>query len=138
MRASRLLAAAILAIAASPASAEMMSYKAKLSSAAEVPPNDSKATGDIQATFDTATRKLSWKGDYKGLSGPVTAAHFHGPAAPGANAPPVVTVKIDKSPFSGEATLTQAQAADLAKGDWYFNVHTEKNKGGEIRGQMMK
>ena len=42
------------------------------------------------------------------------------------------------SPLKGEATLTDAQAADLAAGKWYFNVHTAANKGGEIRGQVMK
>ena len=42
------------------------------------------------------------------------------------------------SPIKGEATLTDAQAADLAAGKWYFNVHTAANKGGEIRGQVMK
>jgi hypothetical protein len=138
MRASITLAAAAFAVATLPASAEMVVYKATLSSAMEVPPNDSRATGDIEATYDTTTHKLFWKGEYKGLSGAVTAAHFHGPAAAGANAPPAVAVKIEKSPFSGEAMLTAAQAADLAKGQWYFNIHTDKNKGGEIRGQMMK
>ncbi|MEA2847637.1 MAG: hypothetical protein QOG78_2918, partial [Rhodospirillaceae bacterium] len=42
------------------------------------------------------------------------------------------------SPLKGDATLTDAQAADLAAGKWYFNVHTAANKGGEIRGQVMK
>ena len=42
------------------------------------------------------------------------------------------------SPIKGTATLTDAQAADLAAGKWYFNVHTEANKGGEIRGQVAK
>jgi hypothetical protein len=42
------------------------------------------------------------------------------------------------SPIKGTATLTDAQAADLAAGKWYFNVHTEANKGGEIRGQVTK
>ena len=40
--------------------------------------------------------------------------------------------------LKGEATLTPEQAADLEAGKWYFNIHTEKNKGGEIRGQVMK
>ena len=42
------------------------------------------------------------------------------------------------NPIKGEATLTDAQAADLQAGKWYFNVHTAANKGGEIRGQVMK
>jgi hypothetical protein len=39
------------------------------------------------------------------------------------------------SPFEGSATLTDAQAAELLAGQWYVNVHTDANNGGEIRGQ---
>jgi hypothetical protein len=63
-------------------------------------------------------------------------AHFHGPAAPGANGPPVVVVKDPTTPISGTAILTPAQEADLLAGKWYFNVHTQANPGGEIRGQL--
>jgi hypothetical protein len=35
-------------------------------------------------------------------------------------------------------TLTDAQMNDLEAGKWYANVHTEANKGGEIRGQMVR
>ena len=42
------------------------------------------------------------------------------------------------SPIKGEATLTDAQVTAFADGKMYFNVHTDANKGGEIRGQMMK
>ena len=38
----------------------------------------------------------------------------------------------------GSATLTDAQAADLMAGKYYVNIHTEANKGGEIRGQVTK
>jgi hypothetical protein len=121
-----------------PALADTMMFKAPLAAGEEVPPNTSKATGNIEATYDTATKKLSWKGSYSGLTGPETAAHFHGPAGPGKNAGVIVPVDAAKSPFEGSATLTDAQAADLAKGEWYFNVHTAENKGGEIRGQVVK
>jgi len=40
--------------------------------------------------------------------------------------------------MKGEATLTDAQAADLQSGKWYFNIHTAAHPGGEIRGQVMK
>jgi hypothetical protein len=40
------------------------------------------------------------------------------------------------NPMAGKATLTDAQIADLKDGKWYFNIHTAKNPGGEIRGQM--
>ena len=84
---------------------------------------------------------LTWKGSYSGLTGPATAAHFHGPAEPGKNAGVVVPVfqgPTAKSPFEGSTALTDAQAADLMAGRWYFNIHTDANKGGEIRGQVKK
>ncbi len=42
------------------------------------------------------------------------------------------------SPVSGQATLTDAQAADLLAGRWYINLHTAANPGGEIRGQVTR
>jgi hypothetical protein len=42
------------------------------------------------------------------------------------------------TPLTGAATLTDAQAADLQAGKWYFNIHTAAHPGGEIRGQVMK
>jgi hypothetical protein len=120
--------------------AATMSFVADLKGASEVPPNDTKGTGAVNATYDTASKKFTYTATYMGLTGPAKAAHFHGPAAPGANAPPVVPVPATalESPIKGEATLTDAQAADLEAGKWYFNVHTAANGGGEIRGQLMK
>jgi hypothetical protein len=129
-------AAAGFTFLAVPTAAETMMFKAPLSAAEEVPPNSSKGTGNVEATYDTATKKLSWKGSYSGLTGAATAAHFHGPAQRGQNASVVVPVGAGKSPFEGSATLTDAQAADLTKGNWYFNIHTAENKDGEIRGQV--
>jgi hypothetical protein len=130
--------AALLALA--PASfAASETYTADLKAASEVPAVDSKGTGALTATYDTASKKLTYSATYKDLSGPVTAAHFHGPADAKTNAGVVVPVKeATPSPLKGEATLTDAQAADLQAGKWYFNVHTDKNKGGEILGQVMK
>src|SRR5262249_15281003 len=71
---------------ASPACAETISCKAELKAGEAVRPNDSKGTGTVTATYDTASKKLTWKGNYPGLSGPATMAHFHGPAEPGKNA----------------------------------------------------
>ena len=74
-----------------------------------------------------------------GLSGPATAAHFHGPAEAGKNAGVEVPIpNAGTSPVEGSATLTEAQAADLTGGKLYVNVHTAANPGGEIRGQVTK
>ena len=133
-----LVAASLFAFAPA-AFAQAVTYKAALTAAAQVPPNDSKGTGALQATYDPATKKLTYTVNYKDLSGPATAAHFHGPADAKTSAGVLVPVTgAVVSPIKGEATLTDAQAADLAAGKMYFNIHTAANKGGEIRGQVMK
>lgn len=138
MRIAYILGASALAMVIGvPAMAASTMFKTSLSAKTEVPPNASAGDGAIEATFDPATKKLDWKGTYTGLSGPQTAAHFHGPAEAGANAGVVLPVDAKASPFSGSATLTDTQAADLMAGKWYFNVHTETNKGGEVRGQLV-
>jgi len=124
---------------AGPASAEMMKMTTALTSAAEVPPNTSPGKGTAEVSYDTASKKLSWTVTYSGLTGPATAAHFHGPAEPGKNAGVAVPIPdIAKSPAEGSAMLTEAQAADLLAGKYYVNIHTAANKGGEIRGQLTK
>ena len=123
----------------SPARADMVNFKGDLKASAEVPPNDSKGTGSFTATYDTGSKKVSWKVNYSGLTGPATAGHFHGPAEAGKNASPVVPFKDVANPsFEGSADITEAQAADLMAGRWYVNIHTQANPAGEIRGQVMK
>lgn len=135
-----LLSVALVAAAAfaGPASAETMTMKVALSGGAEVPPNTSSGSGNADVTYDTASKKLSWKLSYSNLTGPATMAHFHGPADPDKNAPVVIPIAPATSPTEGSVTLTDAQAADLMAGKMYINVHTEANKGGEIRGQVKK
>lgn len=131
-------AASMLALAPA-AFAQAVTYKADLSGAAQVPANTTKGTGALQATYDPASKKLTYTVNYKDLTGPATAAHFHGPADAKTNAGVVVPATAPlTSPIKGEATLTDAQAADLAAGRWYFNIHTAANPPGEIRGQVMK
>jgi hypothetical protein len=122
---------------AGPAFAEKL--KATLNGKSEVPANTTAGTGTADIDYDAATKKLTWKLTYSGLTGPATAAHFHGPAEPGKNAGVAVAIpNAAKSPVDGSATLTDAQAADLLAGKYYVNVHTAANPGGEIRGQVTK
>jgi len=131
---------AALALVSFAARAETIKLKATLDAATEVPPKTSSGTGTVTATLDTATELFTYHIEFKDLTGPATAAHFHGPAAVGANARPQVPIKMDPvtSPIDGTATLTTDQAKDLLDGKWYFNVHTAANPGGEIRGQVVK
>ncbi len=125
--------------AATPALAETVNFKAELKGANEVPPVNSKGLGSATVTYDTASKKLTWKVTHAGLSGNATGAHFHGPAAADKNAPVVVPFSGNlASPIEGSATLTDAQATDLLAGNWYINIHTADNKPGEIRGQVKK
>ena len=131
-----LATAAVAALIAGAAQAQTVMYHAMLSGAAEVPANTEKGTGMVMATLDPATKLFSYEVSYSGLTGPPRAAHFHGPAAAGANAPPSVPITAPASPIKGSATLTDAQIADLQAGKWYFNVHTEAHPGGELRAQL--
>lgn len=130
-------AATLLTALCGAALADTVMFKTDLKAANEVPANDSKGTGTLNVTYDTATRMLTWTGAYAGLTGPATMAHFHGPAEPGKNAT-VMVPSPAPTPIQGSATLTDAQAADLMGGKLYFNVHTAAHPGGEIRGQVVK
>ena len=133
-----LAALAALTLAAAPLRAETIKLKADMKGASEVPPNSSAASGTAEATLDSTTRMLTYTITYKDLTGPATAAHFHGPSEPGKNAGVVMPFKSAQNPIEGSATLTEPQMADLLAGKWYANVHTAANPGGEIRGQMSK
>jgi hypothetical protein len=122
------VAAAGLMIAGA-ASAQMVHYSAKLAGAAGV-----KGSGDVAAMLDG--KSFTYTANYKDLTGPAVAAHFHSAATAGGNGPPVVPATVTPSPIKGSATLTDAQIADLNAGKWYFNVHTAANPGGEIRGTL--
>ncbi len=134
-------AIALVGLGATPSAfAKQYLFHVALSAKAETPPNDSKGTGRGLVRYDDVTHELAWNISYAGLTGPATAAHFHGPAAPGEAAGVVVPIKSAAplpSQLVGSATLTPEQAQALEDGKLYFNVHTEANKGGELRGQVV-
>ena len=132
------VAAVAAILSAGAAQAEIIHFSATLTGADEVPANSSQGKGVLSAELETVQHVLAFRVSYTGLSGPPTMAHFHGPAAPGANGPPVIVVSDPTSPIGGAAQVTDAQAADLLAGKWYFNVHTKENPGGEIRGQLKR
>ena len=101
----------------------------------EVPPNDSKAVGSATVTVG-ADRSLTVKVIASGMT--PTASHIH-EAAAGANGPVVVPfTKVGDNEFVSApgAKLTDAQYAAYKAGNLYVNVHSAKNPGGEIRGQL--
>jgi hypothetical protein len=139
MKSPVLVLAACAALFSATAHAEILKFHAVMNGATEVPAKTTDGKGTTEATFDTATKLLTYDVTFSGLSGPATMGHMHGPADPGANAGVMVPFAAPvTSPLHGTATLTDAQVAALESGKMYSNVHTAANPGGEIRGQLVK
>lgn len=123
----------------SAAHAQMTAYKATLNGASETPKTATSGQGSAEVNADAATKQLSWRVQYSGLTGPAMAAHIHCGAGPTANGPVAVPLGQSPnlaSPITGSGKMTDAQFADLQAGNCYVNIHTAANKGGEIRGQL--
>ena len=107
----------------------------------EVPMVETDATGTLTGTYNKNSNLLTYSVSWQQLSGPVTGMHFHGPADIGEPANVAVPITgfpaAEQGTYSGSATLTEAQEAELLGEKWYVNIHTDLNKPGEIRGQVM-
>lgn len=122
------------------ATAKRTEFRATLNGPSEVPPNTGMGKGEMEGSYNPVSKELEWRLRFSDLSGVVTAAHFHGPAAAGANAGIALPIPgtFVGTWQRGEAKLTDAQAADLLAGRWYVNIHTAKFPAGEIRGQFLR
>ncbi len=123
---------------------DMPNSKYKLSGdangAQEVPAVNTPGTGTLSGSYDTTSRSLIYTISWTGISGDATVAHFHGPASPGENAPPMQDITITSNGTAGTAADTVTASAELhaalIAGRVYYNVHTADFPGGEIRGQV--
>ena len=120
------------------------SYKvsARLKARSEVPKPTgvpAAATGSFTGTaVELANDKarVTWKLTYSHLSGPAIAAHIH-IGKPGKAGPVALALCGPcRNGQKGKGLLTHAQFAKLESGAGYVNIHTTKNAGGEIRGQV--
>ncbi len=160
------LATAVLAAGAcsdddavSPPVSKIVTFRATMNGASEVPANATTGSGTFVATLDTATNVFIYDVTWTGLSAGVNNGHIHGPAAVGANSGttinfntlPGATFSIGQTAGSakGTAVLTAATAITatvsgdslkklLFSGLTYVNIHTTALTGGEIRGQITK
>ena len=106
----------------------------KLSPAEEVPPV--KASGSGSGTLRLAEDgTVSGSVTTTGVEG--TMAHIH-QGAKGQNGPVIVPLEKKGDTYSVPAgrKLTSAQVQAWKAGNLYVNVHTARNKGGEVRGQI--
>jgi hypothetical protein len=108
--------------------------KVTLSGAEEVPPVTAQGSGSgsFRVSEDGT---LSGSVTTKDVEG--TVAHIHR-AAKGQNGPIIVPLDKKGDTYSVPAgrKLTPQQMDDLKAGNLYVNVHTNRNKGGEVRGQL--
>ena len=106
----------------------------KLSPAEEVPPAQSSGSGEgsIRVLEDGS---VSGNVTTTGVQG--TMAHIH-QGAKGANGPVIVplTKSGDTYTVPAGAKLNASQMQALKDGNLYVNVHSDKYKGGEVRGQL--
>lgn len=114
------------------------SYTAAMTGKSEVPPTPSLATGAFSGNFDPSSGIMSYTLNFQGLSGPVTGAHFHGPAAAGQTAAVLMPIDAKTSPMVGKTQFNLPMTQALQAGQLYVNVHTAKYPDGEIRGQINK
>ena len=133
-----ILAGAALALSACSSMPDWMpgsgAIKVSLSGAEEVPPLNvpGSGSGSFRVGDDgTITGSVTTK-DVQG-----TMAHIHR-GAKGANGPVIIPLDKKGDTYSVPAgrKLTAAQIEDLKAGRLYVNVHTARNKGGEVRGQL--
>ncbi len=127
--------------------AQQQTCTASLSGAQEVPPVNTDASGSATVTISSDGSSLSYRVNYRGLSGAASASHIHF-GARGVAGPVILPLNVGPSPFSG--TLTEANlervpdgpqtfaaaVRAIREGDTYVNIHTAANPGGEIRGQL--
>lgn len=95
------------------------------------------ATGTVTATLDGM--ELTIEGSFEDLTSAPVAAHVHFAAQGFAGGVvEALTVKGNSTSgtISGTLTLTPEQLAAALSNNYYINLHTENNPGGELRGQI--
>jgi hypothetical protein len=118
-------------------------YRAAASATAEVPkPTGVRAnaggTFGVTLTEKGTSYSVKWTLTFRNLTGPATAAHIH--RGKTGKAGPVVVPLCGpcKSGRTGSAPVSKAVVTAMKAGSTYVNIHTAKNKAGEIRGQIRK
>jgi hypothetical protein len=126
-------------LGASAAQPSSSTFSAVLTARQEVPkPKGAPAAATGRFTATLKGKQLTWKLSFSRLSGKATAAHIHF-GIKGVAGPVVVPLCGSpkcSSPVSGLAFLSPSEISDLKNGKDYVNIHTAKNPGREIRGQV--
>lgn len=122
-----------LAGAATPAAAEVVRFNAELKPVAGTA---STGSGSVTADYDTDSKKLTWRGTYRGIATYATSASFHG-ATTGPRGGFVRIRDID-SPFEGTAILSGPQGEGLLAGEWKLIIRTAGFPKGELIAPLVR
>jgi hypothetical protein len=123
-----------LGLAASGSTPTKLSARLVARSETPRPKGASRASGLFTATLSGSS--LSWRLTFSRLTGKALAAHVH-LGRPGVAGPVVVPLCGPcASGVHGTKKVTAKVRSALLSGGAYVNVHTAKNPGGEIRGQV--
>ena len=123
-----------LGLAASGSTPTKLSARLVARSETPRPKGASRASGLFTATLSGSS--LSWRLTFSRLTGKALAAHVH-LGRPGVAGPVVVPLCAPcASGVHGTKKVTAKVRSALLSGGAYVNVHTAKNPGGEIRGQV--
>ena len=108
--------------------------RVSLSGAEEVPSVSVPGSGSGSFTIG-ADGTVSGSVTTTGVQG--AAAHIH-QGARGQNGPVIIPLMKSGDTYAAPAgaRLTDAQMQAFKAGNLYVNVHTARNKGGEVRGQL--
>jgi len=140
-----------------------VNLSARLRGLNEVPPTNSRGTGELSATLNSDETAITFTLTFRGLTGNPAVAHIHfgpprvnggvmvffcggggKPACPAATAG-TVTGTITAADIVGPAAqgiqaAPNGQFADVVRairtGNGYANMHTAQFPGGEIRGKV--
>ena len=109
-----------------------------LSGSQQIPELQSAASGVAATTFHGASGRLTVHVHTQGVDDAV-AAHVHRAFA-GANGGVAVGLEADAARvglWSADAMLDDSMQAAFSAGEFYVNVHTPANPGGELRAQIV-
>jgi Cu/Zn superoxide dismutase len=122
--------------------ANAQTYGAVLTPGQEVPPTTSNGFGNATVTLDPTHTMLTVSMTVSKLTGPLTLSHIH-KITPGQQTGPVVidfmaAVNFLNNKLNATFTIPKTTGDDLVANlsQYYVNVHTAANPGGEIRGAL--
>ncbi len=110
--------------------------------------SSSTGSGFFVGQYNRTTNEMRYAFQWGLGSGELaTLAHFHGPAAVGVSAevrigllgPPTTPTSPNTQQgfYNGSTTLTDNFETELLANNWYFQLHSNNNGPGALRGQMV-